>query len=298
MAKVTVTVPATTANLGAGFDSLGIALSLYNTFEIEEAEGIHISSTDDTPIPLGEENLVYKTMLHFYNTVGKPFHGVSIKQTNHIPMARGLGSSSSCIAGALLGANALCGNVLPEKELYNMAVALEGHPDNIMPALLGGFVVSAVEENGDVYFSKHRVGNIGFAVFVPNFELLTSSARKALPKETSYANAIFNLSHTGLAVAAFCTENYDLLSVACEDKIHQPYRLPLIKNGDLLFETAKANGAKAVFISGAGSSIMSIFNPQDDSYLAKMQAEIQNNPAFEDYSMLVLQADNQGARVE
>ncbi len=133
---------------------------------------------------------------------------------------------------------------------------------------------------------------------MPNFELLTSSARKALPTETSYANAIFNLSRTGLAVAAFCTENYDLLPIACEDKIHQPYRLPLIKNGDVVFETAKKHGAKTVFISGSGSSIMSVFNPQDEAYIAGMQTELETNPALASYTMLLLQADNQGARVE
>ena len=298
MAKITVTVPATTSNLGAGFDSLGLALSLYNIFEIEEAEGVTITSCDNANIPLDETNLVYRTLKYFYNEVNAPFKGVNIRQINNIPLARGLGSSSTCIVAALLAGNYFCGNSLSQEEIHKMAVKLEGHPDNAMPALLGGFVASAVAENGGVRYTKQDVSGLDFVTFIPSEELLTSEARAALAKQASYADAVFNLSRTGLVVAAFCTKDYDLLKIGCEDKLHQQYRLPLIKGGAEIFELTEKHSAKAVFISGAGSSLIAITDAGDTEFVKNMKEDMQQIKDFPEFRIEVLKPENKGAFIE
>ena len=153
---VKVSVPATSANIGSGFDSCGLALSLYNTAAFEEFDGVDITSSDGTFVPSTPGNLIYRTAKEVYALCGRPFHGLRIVQTNPIPMARGLGSSSACIAAGILGANALLGGPLEEKDILTFATKLEGHPDNVAPALLGGFVVSAYDE-GHVYSLKKTI---------------------------------------------------------------------------------------------------------------------------------------------
>ena len=166
---VKVSVPATSANIGSGFDSCGLALSLYNTAAFEEFDGVDITSSDGTFVPSTPGNLIYRTAKEVYALCGRPFHGLRIVQTNPIPMARGLGSSSACIAAGILGANALLGGPLEEKDILTFATKLEGHPDNVAPALLGGFVVSAYDE-GHVYSLKKTIApGITFAAFIPDF---------------------------------------------------------------------------------------------------------------------------------
>lgn len=136
---IKIRIPATSANIGSGFDSLGLALNLYNYIYMEQIDGIEIKSKDHTVIPTGENNLVYKTAKHLFEICGKPFTGLHIEQENNIPMTRGLGSSSACIVGGLFGANELMGNPLSQDELVNFAAVMEGHPDNSTPAILGGY---------------------------------------------------------------------------------------------------------------------------------------------------------------
>ena len=255
---IKVTVPATSANLGAGFDSCGLALGLYNTARMAEADDVFISSAAGSRIPPGENNLVYRTAKQVYELCGKPFTGLEIVQENPIPMARGLGSSSACIAAGILGANALLGGPLEEKDILTFATKLEGHPDNVAPALLGGFVVSAYDE-GHVYSLKKTIApGITFAAFIPDFKLLTEKARAALPKMVSHADAVYNLSRAALLATAFCEERYDFLPVAAKDSLHQQYRLPLIEGGEAVFALADGLGALATFISGAGPTILSV----------------------------------------
>ena len=255
---VKVSVPATSANIGSGFDSCGLALSLYNTAAFEEFDGVDITSSDGTFVPSTPGNLIYRTAKEVYALCGRPFHGLRIVQTNPIPMARGLGSSSACIAAGILGANALLGGPLEEKDILTFATKLEGHPDNVAPALLGGFVVSAYDE-GHVYSLKKTIApGITFAAFIPDFKLLTEKARAALPKMVSHADAVYNLSRAALLATAFCEERYDFLPVAAKDSLHQQYRLPLIEGGEAVFALADGLGALATFISGAGPTILSV----------------------------------------
>ena len=236
---VTVTVPATSANVGAGFDALGLALSMHNVFTFEQADRIHITSVDDTHVPGGPNNLVYRSARAVYDQLGVPLKGLRITQRNDIPMARGLGSSSACIVAGLLGANALLGRPLTQRQMLTLATAIEGHPDNVAPAMLGGFV-SSVYDEGLVYTVKKDIDpDLAFAAFVPDFRLLTTKARAALPEMVSHKDAVYNLSRAALATAAFCDGDYGLLGVATKDALHQRYRLPLIEGGEEVFELAQ-----------------------------------------------------------
>ena len=256
--KIKVSVPATSANIGSGFDALGLAVTLYNTVTFEKSEVLDISSADGTRIPRGESNLVYRSAKGLFEKVGKQIPPLKITQTNPIPMARGLGSSSACIIAGLLGANRMLGDVLNTQELLTLATSIEGHPDNVAPALLGG-LTSSVFEDGKVYSVKRNVDEtLCFAAIVPDYKLLTEAARAALPKEVSHKDAVYNLSRAALVPAAFCEGRHDLLAIATEDKLHQPYRMPLMPGSKEVFDMARLCGAKAVYVSGAGSTVMAV----------------------------------------
>lgn len=295
---VTVTVPATSANVGAGFDSLGLALSMHNVFTFEEADRIHITSVDDTHVPGGANNLVYRSARAVYDQLGVPLKGLRITQRNDIPMARGLGSSSACIVAGLLGANALLGKPLTQRQMLTLATAIEGHPDNVAPAMLGGFVTSVYDE-GLVYTVKKNIDpDLAFAAFVPDFRLLTSKARAALPQMVSHKDAVYNLSRAALATAAFCDGDYGLLGVATKDSLHQRYRLPLIDGGDEVFELAQDMGAQAVYISGAGPTIIAVVHKDDQEFFERTREALPQNEKLRHFTVYRLLADNTGATIE
>ena len=276
---VTVTVPATSANVGAGFDSLGLAVSMHNVFTFEESDRIQISSVDGTHVPAGSNNLVYRSARVVYDQLGIPLKGLRITQRNDIPMARGLGSSSACIVAGIMGANALLGDKLTERQMLTLATAIEGHPDNVAPAMLGGFVTSVIDE-GQVYSVKKDIDpELAFAAFVPDFRLLTSKARAAL------------------ATAAFCEGNYALLGVATKDVLHQKYRLPLIEGGDDVFELAQDLGAQAVYISGAGPTIMAVVHKDDTEFFTRAEAALAADSPLHHFTVHRLLDDNVGAVV-
>ena len=266
---ITVTVPATSANVGAGFDSLGLAVSMYNVFTFEEADRIQITSVDGTHIPTGSNNLVYRSARVVYDQLGIPMKGLRITQKNTIPMARGLGSSSACIVAGILGANALLGNKLTRRQMLTLATSIEGHPDNVAPAMLGGFVTSVIDE-GQVYSVKKEIDTeLAFAAFVPDFRLLTSKARAALPAMVSHKDAVYNLSRAALATAAFCDGNYALLYV----------------------------GALAVYISGAGPTIMAVVHKDDTEFFDRAEAALAADGPLHHFTVHRLLADNVGAVV-
>ena len=294
---VTVTVPATSANVGAGFDSLGLAVSMHNVFTFEESDRIQISSVDGTHVPAGSNNLVYRSARVVYDQLGIPLKGLRITQRNDIPMARGLGSSSACIVAGIMGANALLGDKLTERQMLTLAPAIEGHPDNVAPAMLGGFVTSVIDE-GQVYSVKKDIDpELAFAAFVPDFRLLTSKARAALPAMVSHKDAVYNLSRAALATAAFCEGNYALLGVATKDVLHQKYRLPLIEGGDDVFELAQDLGAQAVYISGAGPTIMAVVHKDDTEFFTRAEAALAADSPLRHFTVHRLLAANVGAGV-
>ena len=295
---VKVTVPATSANVGAGFDSLGLALSLYNEFTFAAADRVRITPLDGSRIPLGPNNLVYRSARAVYDQLGLPLKGLAITQTNAIPMARGLGSSSACIVAGILGANALLGDKFTRRQMLTLATAIEGHPDNVAPALLGGFVTSVYDE-GQVYTVKKNIDpELAFAAFIPDFCLLTAKARAALPQMVSHKDAVYNLSRAALATAAFCDGDYALLDVATKDALHQQYRLPLIDGGDEVFELAQELGALGVYISGAGPTVMAVVHRDDTAFFDRAREGLRGSEKLRHFTLHRLLADNTGAVVE
>lgn len=288
-----IRVPATSANIGPGFDSLGLALKLYNTVWMDEYEGVNISTTDGTVVPLDENNLIYKSAKMLYDICGKPFKGLIIRQENNIPMTRGLGSSSACIVGGLIGANALLNEPLSKDDLVNLAAHLEGHPDNSTPAILGG-LVTAVFDNNRVYSVKVPIsGRIKFAAFIPDFELKTEVARAALPMEVSHKDAVFNLSRAALMTASLFSGRLDNLKLAVEDKLHQPYRLKFISGAQDIFKLADKLGAYGCYISGAGPTLMAMVNVTDVSFKERAEAEI--TKSHSGWQTVMLDCDENGA---
>ena len=295
---IKVRVPATSANVGAGFDALGLAVSLHNTITMEEWDGLDIQSTDGSLIPTGSSNLIYRSAKAVYDQLGRPMKGLRVRQENPIPMARGLGSSSACIVAGVMGANALLGNVLTQRQMLTLATSIEGHPDNVAPAILGGFVTSVFDE-GQVYSVRKEIDpSLAFAAFIPNFRLLTEKARAALPDTITRQEAIYNLSRAALATAAFCDGDYELLRVATKDALHQKYRLPLIPGGERVFEIANDLGAYAVYLSGAGPTIMAVAQRDDTEFFERAEQALMEQPETMAFSLRRMLADNIGAVVE
>ena len=295
---VKILVPATSANVGAGFDALGLALSLHNTVTMEEWDKLDIMASDGSLVPTGTSNLIYRSAKAVYEQLSKPIKGLRIRQENPIPMARGLGSSSACIVAGILGANALLGNPLTKRQMLTLATSIEGHPDNVAPAMLGGFVSSVFDE-GQVFTARKEINEeLAFAAFIPNFKLLTEKARAALPKTVDRRDAVYNLSRAALATAAFCDGDYELLRVATKDALHQQYRLPLIPGGERVFEIAWDLGAYAVYISGAGPTIMAVVHRDNCEFFEKAEEALLEQPETMAFSLRRMLADNTGAVVE
>lgn len=294
---IKVKVPATSANLGSGFDSLGLALTMYNTIYIEEYDGIDIASLDGVEIPTDESNLIYSSAKRIYEIIDRPFKGLKIRQRNNIPMARGLGSSSACLVGGLLGANALLGSPLKKEELINLSAAIEGHPDNTTPAILGGLVTCAVNR-GRVYSVSVPVDrHVKFVALIPPETLKTSHARSVLPQTVSRENAVFNLSRAALMTASLFSGSLENLKVATDDMLHQPFRMGLINGAETAFRVAFEAGAYGVYISGAGSTVMAIIGENDNSFAETVAIELKKNGIF-NWTVTELKTDSVGAVVE
>jgi len=289
-----VRIPATSANLGAGFDALGIAVRLYNEIEVEPSDRLWIESADATPIPTDESNLVYTMMSDLHTIYGVQMPPVHIRQTNHVPIARGLGSSSTCVVGALLAANAMLGDAFTRQELLDIAARFEGHPDNVAPAFLGGFVCAAREEKCVRYVRTELKDDLRFAALVPDFELATSLARSVLPQSLPRADAVHNVSRASLMAMSLASGQYDNLALAAEDRLHQPYRLHLIAGAERAMELLREAGAYCAYISGAGSTLMGIVPAADTGYLARAR-RLLDDAGYGAWQLLLLEPDNEGA---
>lgn len=257
---VRIQVPATSANLGPGFDVLGVALDLYNYVYIEEMPGLDIKVCGEgkDQISCGEDNIVYRAAQAVYLRVGLEPSGFRIVLENNIPVARGLGSSAAAIAGGLVGANALLGNPLNLEELISMAVRLEGHPDNVVAAMVGGFIVAARCEETICYKRLDPPKSLHFQVAVPDFTLLTEAARYVLPQAVSLKDAVFNLGKTALLVAALASGDLETMGRAMDDRLHQPFRIDLVPGIQEVFAVAKESGALGVALSGSGPTVIAL----------------------------------------
>lgn len=292
---VKVRIPATSANMGPGFDTLGIAFTLYNEFEFsEDDKGISFYGFKEEFS--NKENIVYKAMITCFNQCGYNPKGLKISLVKEdIPISRGLGSSSTCIVAGLLGANHIMGNPLSIEELFKIGVNIEGHPDNIAPAFFGGMTVSVVEGK-EVLFNKIDVKEgISFVAIIPDFELSTSLARKVLPKEVKFKDAIYNISRVSLMISAFSNGNYELLKYGCKDTMHEKYRSPLIKNYDLVYNKCISLGALSCFLSGAGPTIMVIIKDNEKEFIKSIKNFLKDEHIS--WNVRDLSIDNSGAMV-
>jgi homoserine kinase len=266
---ITIRIPATSANLGPGFDSLGLALNLWNetiiTLAIEYS--VQVNGEGQERISAGENNLIIRSAQRLADVVGKrlpPFH---LDCVNHIPLSSGLGSSAAAKLTGLLGANALMGKPLSKEEIINLATELEGHPDNVAPAMLGGLVASIMEDGKVLAHRIHLEDNydssIHITVVLPEFHLSTQQARAALPEQVNLKDAVHNISRAVMVTEAFRSGDLDLLGKVMTDTLHQPYRLWLIPGGREAMDAAREAGASAAAISGAGPSIIAFSSNRD-----------------------------------
>ena len=292
---IQIKVPATSANMGSGYDSIGIALDLYNIIRMEESDRVEITEVSGEPIPTDETNLIYQCAKKVYDICGKNLPGMKIIEECAIPQTRGLGSSSACTVAGILGANALLGNPLDRENIIDLAASIEGHPDNSTPAILGGFCV-ALLEYGKVWSVRVPMnGQVDFITFIPDFELSTEKARAALPKTIAHHDAVFNLARAALLAGSLTTGKLENLGVAVGDCLHQPYRFDLIPDGREVMHAAKAMGALGAFISGAGPSIIAVVASHARTYLSRAQMYCEQH--FPHWKPIRLVCDEVGAQV-
>lgn len=271
--KISVKVPATAANLGPGFDSLGMALPIYNTITIEETvlpgTGIEINVINDNAIaddlmlehiPMDESSIIYKAVELLYNSIGQTPSELKINVQSQIPIAKGLGSSASVIVGGLLAANELLGRPADEVALLSIATEVEGHPDNVTPAIVGGLVLTSQEDDGSIVYTKlDWPDEWSITVCVPDYELSTEISRSVLPKEVPMKDAVFNAKRLAMFVQAVNKKDSELMKLALQDKLHQPYRMKLVPGLDKIMDNLKhEENVLGCVLSGAGPSIIVI----------------------------------------
>ena len=258
--NVTVKVPATTANLGPAFDCVGMALDLFNsvTLTVSDKVSFAISGEGEKFLPKGADNRIFKAIQSVYSEINKPVPTLAISCVNQIPLVRGLGSSSAAALSGLAAANALEGDPLSRERILEMAVEIEGHPDNVAPALLGGCQI--VVQNGDkIVTSAVKVADgLRAVLFIPDFQMSTSKARSLLAKDVSRKDAIFNMGRTALLCNALATGDWCSLKTATEDRLHQQARESMFPAMPKIISASLEAGAHGAFLSGAGPTIIAL----------------------------------------
>jgi homoserine kinase len=256
--SIGVRVPATSANLGPGFDVLGLALGLYNEIVYEEADRVSVTVEGEGAgrLDTGAGNVVARAALMAHEAAGRPFTGAAIHCVNQIPTARGLGSSAAAWVGGLVAANAALGSPLDRDAVLALACRAEGHPDNVAAALLGGLTVSCVSGERVAAISLPVPAALGWVVLVPGIESATREARALLLDTVTRADAVFNLQRMGLLLAALASGRVDVLGVAMEDRLHQPQRQALFPWMEAVRRAALDAGALGCVLSGAGPSLL------------------------------------------
>ena len=296
---ISVRVPASTANLGSGFDCMGIALKLYSEAVFEEIDsGLEINILDSSKefLPCDDTNYVYRAMQRVFDMADRYPKGIRITSNTSIPITRGLGSSSASLALGLSGANAMIGSPFSNEDLLQIAYEIEGHPDNVTPAFFGGFTV-AVNHHGKVMYSKTEVpDNIRFAAMIPEFYLATKRARGILPKNVPHKNAVFNIAHAAYFASCAAKGDFSAFEVGSKDRIHQKYRFELIGSAEYIIRSAKRFGATCGYLSGAGPTIVSVVEKNYDEFTKKMKGLIATN--LKNWKLVMLEADNTGVVVE
>ena len=289
---VSVRVPATSANLGPGFDCLGLALDLYARFDFELLpRGLEITGCREEES--GEDNLVYRAYIHTLTSFGLDDLGLRLRIDSDIPLSRGLGSSAACVAGGILGAAALHGLKLSNEETLKLAAELEGHPDNAAPAIYGGLRVSLMEDGRALSLPCAVHPGLRFLALVPDFELRTADARAALPQSVPLKDAVYNLSHTAFLLKALEGGDPDLIRLAMRDRLHQDARFKLIPGAAALKERMEESGAAACCLSGAGPTMLCLYT--GDDFLGRAMEAVRTD--FPRFDPRPLSLCGEGARV-
>jgi len=283
--------------LGAGFDAFGLALTLYNRFTVEESDAfaVEIYGEGADRLPTDVNNLFLRAYIRACQELGVDDRPIRVVQENEIPVGRGLGSSATAILGGILAAVGLNDLKLSEEEILELALLFEGHPDNLVPALVGGFTVSALVGERRVVFERLDFPpELRVVLLVPEFEVLTEEARRVLPSMVSLKDAVFNLQRAALMVAALVNRDFEALRHAAEDRLHQPFRSKLVPGFEVFKEEAYRLGADAAFISGSGSTL-AVFTRKNADEIGRRGVEIMKRLGFA-ARYKVLEADAEGAR--
>lgn len=286
-----VTAPATTANVGCGFDCLGMAFNLYNTVEIFKSDSLYISGCDEKY--QGSHNLVAMSITEIFRHCGVESYPLGINIKADIPISRGLGSSASLIACGALAANKLIGANLSKQEIFQTVLPLEGHADNLAACIFGGFT-SVLTDGGIPVVSHHAVSSkLHFIALVPNCEVSTQTARGILPKTIDFSVAVKQISHLPELIYAFSVGDVSRLNRAVGDYLHEPYRKQLIPCYEQAKRFAILHGAQAFFISGSGSTCIAVADTDISRTLQSAISDIEGN-----WRVIPLTVDYDGAKVE
>jgi len=280
--SVRVRVPASTANLGPGFDTLGMSLSLYIWVEMRKSERtlVHFSGGGFEGIPTDKDNLIYKVAQLVFEEAGVDVPELEIGMRSDIPLTRGLGSSASAIIAGMAAANALIGSPLSKDRLFDLATGLERHPDNVGASLFGGIIAAAWDGEHADYVRVEPPQNLKVLALIPEFELATSAARAVLPEQLSIQDAVYNISRSSLLTAALASGRLDLLASAMKDRLHQPYRAALVPGMEKILEQATQYGALGAALSGAGPTLLALVDrtsSECDRLEAFMQSVMSEN---------------------
>ncbi|MGN8772232.1 homoserine kinase [Paenibacillus barengoltzii] len=286
---VRVKVPASTANLGPGFDTLGMALNLYAWIEMKPATStvITLHGGNLEGLPTDKSNLVYQVAQSVFAEAGVALPELEISMKSDIPLTRGLGSSASAIVGALFAANLLIGEPLSKAKLFDMATALEKHPDNVGASLYGGIITAVWDGAHADVLRIEPPADLEVLVAIPDFQLSTSKAREALPKQISLQDAVYNVSRTSLLTAALAAGRLDLIPAAMRDRLHQPYRAALVPGMARILEEATAHGALGAALSGAGPTLLCLTDCRQgaDKQLESFLLEVLNGEGISAQTM-------------
>ena len=295
-----ISVPATSANLGPGFDCLGLALGLHLVLEVEEREGeglqLEAFGEGAEVVARDESNQIYQGMARVFERKGYRPGTLHLRCRNEIPLARGLGSSAAAYATGLAAGVLLSGGELDREELIELGVEAEGHPDNVVPAMLGGFTVAASGRAGMACTRLEPPRELRVVVAVPDFELPTAEARKVLPRQVDFGDAVANQGRVGLLVAALAKNRLELLRTAMEDYLHQPYRAELVPGMEEVGQAALEAGALGAALSGAGSSMLAFVIDKGEE-VGRAMREVWKEMGIEAKSH-ILEVDREGLRVE
>ncbi|MEL7564326.1 MAG: homoserine kinase [Dehalobacterium sp.] len=294
-----IRVPATSGNLGPGFDTIGMAFELYNYIYLDlipQGLEIEVSGEGNNEISRQEDNIVYQAALRVFERVNFQPKGLKIILENNIPITRGLGSSASIIVGGMVGANEISGRHLSDNEVLKMAVDMEGHPDNVAPAMFGGITAAVNGIKSVDYLKIVPPKDLHAIVAIPDFQLSTKVARQVIPTMIDRSDAVFNIGRTSLMIGALLKGDLTLFGKMMEDRLHQPYRMSLIPGMRDVFNDAKEAGALSVAISGAGPTLIA-FVVRDGEKVAKAMSEAFSKHKI-DSQTLDLHPDNNGVIIE